>query len=121
MPVKSSSKTRPNLGQLAYPKVVILSIFLNFLTLLILLVLSPKLPPEVPLFYGAAEGKDQLGPLITLALPPVISIAVVAINSLIAMMTTDEFMKKVLISTSLVVSILSTISFVKIVFLVGAF
>jgi len=94
---------------------------LNILSILAILIVKDLLPPLVPLFYGAVAGTAQLVPTLGLLIAPSVSIVITIINMGISIKTKDDFSKKVLSVTSLLVSILTTITIVKIIFLVGFF
>lgn len=100
---------------------VVFAFFLNVAIILIVIFIKKSLPPEVPLFYGLSEGKDQLGTSLSLIIPPLLSISFIALNLLISLFTKDLFLKKTLIITSISTTILSTITVFKIIFLIGTF
>lgn len=79
------------------------------------------LPPEVPLFYGLAEGEAQLAPRILLVIPSSASIVILLVNSFISSLITDEFIKKVIILGAIATALFAVITSVKIAFLVGSF
>ena len=91
----------------------IIVLILSFLSFLFFL------PPEIPLFYGAPIGEEQLAKSIFCPLPAVISLLVFLINFLISKTVSSVFIKKALNSASYVVFILATITLIKIFFLVG--
>jgi len=79
------------------------------------------LPPQVPLFYGLAEGEAQLAPRILLVIPSSASIIILLANSFISSLITDEFIKKVVILGAIATAFFAVITSVKIAFLVGSF
>jgi len=79
------------------------------------------LPPVVPLFYGLAEGEEQLAPKIFLSLPAVVSLLILLINGLISLKIQDEFLKKALVLAAIGSSFFAAITIVKIALLVGSF
>lgn len=85
------------------------------------LILQKNLPPEVPIFYGRPVGKAQLTKTLGLTLPPLLSIFILGVNFALALLAPDTFIKKVLIAAAFTVSILTTITVIKVVFLVGFF
>ena len=94
---------------------------LNTLVIVLIIVVHNSLPPEVPLFYGLARGKDQLAASNLLVIPSLVSMSVVIINFLVSNITTDKFLRTTLISTSIVITFFSIITTLKIIFLVGSF
>lgn len=100
---------------------LIAAISLNLLTILVFLLVKNFLPPVVPLFYGRPGGEGQLVPAFGLLIAPILSIVFILINSLISNITQDLFTRKLLIVSAFLVSLLTTITFFKIIFLVGFF
>ena len=100
--------------------VLIFSLVIAVVTILAVFILQTKLPPQVPLFYGAAEGETQLILSWGLVIPSTFSILVVIANSALSTFTKNEFTKKVLIFSALVVTLFSVITTIKIIFLVGS-
>lgn len=95
----------------------------GFSTLLQLSVLAlawSRLPPLVPLWYSKPWGTDQLAPPIFLSVLPLISMLTHLINTSIAMYITTDYLifTQSLCLSSVIVSVLSLISIVKIIFLV---
>lgn len=99
--------------------ILIFSFFVAVLTVTIVLALQGSLPPQVPLFYGAPEGEAQLVPSWELIIPGVFSIVVVFINSMLSTFTKDRFTQQVLVISSLIVTLFSAITTLKIILLVG--
>lgn len=83
--------------------------------------LRDSLPPQVPLFYGQAEGETQLAPWWMLTLPSFTSVSISLLNFILAVFVSDEFLKKVLLVTSVACAFFAIITTVKIIFLVGSF
>lgn len=94
-------------------------VFINILMVVFVWVVSNNLPPVVPLYYGRPEATDQLAPKTFLALPAAIATIVVILNFFLAKIIRDSFLKQVLIALTIVVTLLSTITIIKIAFLVG--
>lgn len=86
-----------------------------------ILVFKSLLPPVVPLFYGRPFGESQLVPVLTLFFAPITSIVITFVNSGLAILTEDVFSKKILVSGAFLLSLLITITVLKIIFLVGFF
>lgn len=116
---------------LPFRKYVLLAILINLLVVVAVAISQPILPPDVPLFYGLPEGESQLASSWFLVLPALFSLFFVVVNALLANLmakalavtsvpqTTTEFSRKVLSACSLAVSFFSTITTIKIIFLVG--
>ena len=100
---------------------LIASLGLASAMILIVFALMGTLPPEVPLLYGAAEGEAQLVSSWVLAAPGAFSILVVLINSALLGLTKDEFTKKVLAVSALIVTLFSAVTTLKIIMLIASF
>lgn len=87
----------------------------------LIFVLKNLLPPVVPLFYGKPVSEAVLVPSLELMLAPGIATIFGTINAILAFFVSDDFLKKTLAIASLFISILSAITIVRIVFLVGFF
>jgi hypothetical protein len=94
---------------------------INILSIAVILITQGLLPPVVPLYYGRPEGVAQLIQPLGLLIAPAISLLIGAINLVLNMWTGDVFLKKILAVTSLVFSVISLITIVKISLLVGFF
>lgn len=120
--IKTLKKTSTQLTkEIPYTKLVYFILLLNTLLLILLFIFKKDIPPEVPLFYGYPDGEDQLTQKANLAIPPLISIMTILINSTIAYFTKDSFIKKTLVIASFAITFLSVLTTVKIVLLVGSF
>lgn len=95
------------------------SLALALATIAFVIFFQGKLPPEVPLFYGAAEGEAQVAPSWMLILPSAFSILAIIVNFFLASLTRDEFIKKVLVISALIATLFSVVTTFKIIFLVG--
>lgn len=109
-----------SLATLPFYKWVYGSFVVNFVVILFVLVVQKWLPPQVPLFYGMAEGEGQLARSILLIAPAMAAIAVTIVNIIISLVVKDSFIKEALIVAGLAATFLATITVVKIVFLVGS-
>lgn len=117
-PIALRTKSFP---QFPWVRLIWVSAFLNVLTVLFVIFLQKKLPPELPLFYGLAEGEEQLTTSLGLTIPGVVSFLIVVTNFLIVLILKDNFLQKTLVLTAFVVSFFSLVTTIKIVFLVGSF
>jgi hypothetical protein len=102
-------------------KIVYIAVSLAILNLIIVLIVQNNLPPEVPLFYGLAEGPEQLSSSLGLTIPGVVSLVIIAINLTLAILLRNKFLQQTLILTSFAVSIFSIITTIKIILLIGSF
>ena len=107
--------------ELPFKNYIYFSLGLLFLTIIVVFALNRFLPPEVPLFYGKPVGEGQLTKTFGLAIAPLSALAVLTLNSIIATITKEVFIKKMLILASLAACTLVVITTFKIVFLVGFF
>lgn len=92
--------------------------FLNVVFLIVIILISKTLPPQVPLYYGLPRGEEQLVSPISLVLPIILSLLFIILNNIIAYFTEILFLKKVLIFGSYFVSLLSIVTIVNIIFLI---
>lgn len=95
------------------------SIIINLFLIIGIFLLQKKLPPELPLFYGLPEGKDQLVKIDLFILPPLLAIGFSLTHFLIYKNVEDKFIKEVLIYSLLFLSFFSLVAILKVVFLVG--
>ena len=109
------------LAGLPFSNFVYASFVLNLLLIVFVLTIQRWLPPQVPLFYGMAEGEGQLSQSIFLTIPALAAIGITIVNIVISLGVKDTFVKKTLIVAGLAATFLATITVVKIVFLVGSF
>jgi len=93
----------------------------SFLSLVFALIVRKTLPPQIPLFYGLPQGEEQLSTSLGLTLPSAFSFVIIFINYLLVRFLKNDFLKKALSVSSLIVSVLAGITTVKIAFLVGHF
>lgn len=95
-------------------------LILFVLSLGILLWRWHMLPPMVPLWYSRPWGADQLASPYWLFMLPLASIILYGINFLVSMYVTREYLifTQMLFLSSLIVSLLSFISLIKILFLI---
>lgn len=100
---------------------VYVALTLNILNLITVLILQKNLPPQVPLFYGFAESEQQLTTTLGLIIPSIYSFAVVFINIIFTLFISSDYLKKILSIASFTISLLSIITVVKIIILVGFF
>lgn len=128
----NSKKIRFDLGDIAQKnseqlsktpmiRVLYLSVLISVLTVFLVIFVQANLPPEVPLFYGFAEGQEQLSSPIGLVIPSICALMIVIINTILILKLKNGLVQKALITTSLVSAVFSFITTIKIILLVGSF
>lgn len=110
-----------NWKNITFYKYYLASIVLSIISTLGILISRGFLPPIVPLYYGRPIGSEQLTPNIFLFIIPAVSLLITTINIIISKSVNDEFTKKLLAISSLLISIMSAVTLVKIISLVGFF
>jgi hypothetical protein len=110
-----------NITKLPFLNLVYLSILINVGVIVTLLLLKRYIPPEVPIFYGLPEGKNQLGSMEQLIIPSMVSLMVILVNISTASLLQNDYLKRVLIIVSLIITLLSLITSVEITLLIGSF
>lgn len=93
----------------------------NILIAGMILASASNLPPQVPLLYGRAVSDEQLVDNTLLILPALSAALITVINGLLSFITTDHFIRRILIGTSVVAALLSAITTIRIMMLVGSF
>lgn len=78
-----------------------------------------NLPPVIPLFFGRPAGAGQLVPTFGLFIAPGAALIITLLNTILAIYLTDNFLKKILAVSSFFISLLSVITIIKIILLVG--
>lgn len=104
-----------------FKKIVFISVVLSLVPIILVFTFQKNLPPQVPLFYGLAQGEEQLAGPTLLVIPSLISAAILLANSLLAYFWRKEFLQEALVFTGFAVSTLSAITTLKIILLVGSF
>lgn len=107
--------------KLPFRELVVSGIVLNLAVILLFFLLRNFLPPVLPLLYGRPAGSGQLLPDFGILLAPGLSMLFILINVIISNFLTDNFSKKLLISSAFLISLLTSITALKIIFLVGFF
>jgi hypothetical protein len=109
-----------NITKLPFLKLVYLSIAINVVVIVAVLVFKKYIPPQVPVFYGLPEGENQLANMEELIIPSMASLLVILINISLASLLKNDYLKRTMIIVSLTISLLSLITTLEIVFLVGS-
>lgn len=117
---KEFSQKKEKFERLPLKKFYIFSFFLNVSILLIAFLSRYILPPEIPLFYGLPQSSQQISSSFLLFIPSSISLAITIINAYLSVFVDNVYLKKVLALSSILVSFLSTLTTLKIIFLVGS-
>lgn len=117
----SLSKTRLVSKNIPHIYWILTALAINVILIIMLVLFSSKLPPQTPLYYGLPRGERQLSAPSSLILPLALSSLFVAINSIIANFSDNQFLKNTLIATSLFSSLLSIVTVVKIILLTTSF
>ena len=117
---KLEEQNRSFFSKVPFAGFVLASFIINIIIIILVFVLGNFLPPEVPLFYGLPEGQDQLVSTYYLAMPALVSLIITIINLILSSVVESDLSKKALILVSLVITLFSTITTIKIVFLVGS-
>jgi hypothetical protein len=97
------------------------SLGVDVLSVITILAVKNLLPPVVPILYGKPEGAEQLVPVLGLLIAPLAALIIGVVNLIIAYFLKGAFLKKILVLGTFLVSILSLITVLKVVFLVGFF
>lgn len=100
---------------------IYVSIVLVVLPILVVIVSRNSLPPLVPLFYGNPVGEDQLTSTWGLLIAPGAATALTLFNMFLALAVSEIFLKKILVLSSFLISLLTAVTLFKIIFLVGFF
>jgi len=107
--------------KLPYFKLAIFSLFICFGVIILSLISRFFLPPKIPILFGLPQTDKQLAPSFFIILPSAIAILITIINALLAINIKSIFLKKALMFATISVSMLATITTLKVIFLVGSF
>jgi hypothetical protein len=121
MAIYQKINLKPELEKLPLSKLVVFSFVFGLIITLLTLLSQFILPPEIPLFYGMPYGNLQIARSIYILIPPILAVVLTLVNCLIALKIDSHFFKKTLIITAFSLNILSAITVIKIIFLVGSF
>lgn len=94
-------------------------VLLSLLMTLFIVIAFRFLPPKLPLFYSLPWGEKQLAGKFQLLIIPAIIISVAFFNLIISrqLHPSQVFFKKILLLSSVLISLILTITFLKIVFI----
>lgn len=116
---KGLDQKKEKFDRLPLKKFYIAAFLISLFVALIALISRFILPPEIPLFYGLPQSNQQLSSSVYLFLPSLVSIIFTSINAYTSTFIDINYLKKVFAFSSLIVSILASITTLKIIFLVG--
>ena len=102
-----------------FSRQVICCLLINLVMILLATLSIFVLPPEIPLLYGLAEGNDQLVKNWAITIPNLVAFILMLINTMFAINTKDEYIKKIIILAGFTATFFATITVIKIFFLVG--
>jgi hypothetical protein len=100
---------------------LIFSLLVCIGTIAAIIFLKDHIPPQVPLFYGTVEGEDQLVPTLGLTIPGFLALIIIVINTILATIFENNFVRNSLVLTAIAVTLFATITTFKILLLVGSF
>ena len=106
-------------SKVPFSKEIILCLIINLIMILLATLSIIILPPEIPLLYGLPEGEEQLVSNWAITVPNLAALVIMFINSIFAIYTKDEYIKKIIVIAGFVVSFFAIITVIKIFFLVG--
>lgn len=107
--------------RIPYIKLLYVAVAVNLLTIASGFLFGNRLPPEIPLYYGLPSGTGQLADKTMIVLPSIAALSFILVNFAIVLFLKNDFLKKALIVTGLVLSIFSLTTTLEIMFLVGNF
>ena len=116
---KLDTKEQKTKRNIPFGRFMVYGIFINLILVILIFIFRNNLPPQIPLFYGLPEGEEQLASGLTLALPSLLSLIISFLNLGLSFIIQEEFIKRALILSSLLVTLFSLITTLKIFFLVG--
>ncbi len=102
-------------------QVLVACIITNAAITILVLILKRNLPPIVPLFYGLPVSESQLVQSTYLIIPPITASVIALANFGLSKLTKDSFLEKIFNALTISTTLLSAISIIEIVLLVGVF
>lgn len=116
-PLMSLPKNVFNKRNFPYLLPTLIVLLINIAIIITIILISKKLPPQVPLYYGFPRGERQLATPLALILPVAISSLFVTLNTTFAYFTKPVFLKNILVFGAFFASFLSAITVIKIILL----
>lgn len=108
-------KRQFNLKNIPFIRVISFFLLLNVISVILIIIFSKYLPPQVPLNYGLPRGERQLTQPTLLILPVLLSSFFILLNSVFSLIIKPSFLKNVLIISGVFVSVLSLITVIRII------
>jgi hypothetical protein len=108
-------------SEIPFFNLLLFSLFICIGTIAALIFLKDHIPPQVPLFYGLPEGEEQLTSTTGLTIPSFVALIVIVVNTILATIFENNFVRNSLVLTSFAVTLFATITTIKVLFLVGSF
>lgn len=96
----------------------IICLLVNLIIIAIVLLLRNNLPPVIPLLYGEPKGEDQLVPRNFLMLPPIMVTVITIVNTVLSRVIKDHFIQQLLFGFTVVTTLLSTVTVIRIILLI---
>lgn len=119
-PVDPSEQKEVGLTSIPFQQTILTVSLINIVVIALIFILKHFIPPQIPLYYGLAEGEEQLAPnSLYLVLPSVVSLVIVVLNSTLASLIRDNFIKKMLIVACAATTFFSVVTTIRIFLLVG--
>jgi hypothetical protein len=106
-------------SKVPFSKQIILCLIINLVMILLTTLSILVLPPQIPLLYGLPEGEEQLVSNWAITIPNLAALIIMFTNSIFAIYTKDEYLKKIIVIAGFTVSFFAIITVIKIFFLVG--
>src|SRR5512135_1574284 len=88
-------------ARILFKKLIYFLVSVNLLNIAFIFIFQKNIPPEVPLFYGLAEGTDQLTNTFGLLIPSLFSLGVIGLNVILSLVTENKFLRQTLIVATL--------------------
>lgn len=98
---------------------VIGGVVVNFVVIFFAIIFKKNLPPEIPLYYGLPDGISQIAQSEMFFIPSFFALVIIIFNTSLSFLTKDVLLKRALVISSLLITVLASITAVKIFFLVG--
>ena len=118
--MKKKSFSNLPIRRLKFPHAYFTTLVFNLFIIALIFLMKPKLPPEIPLFYGRPFGQEQLAQSIQLIIPPVTAFIISFFNTIISVFIKSRFLIQVLLGVTVLTTILAFITVLQIIFLVGS-
>ncbi|KKS77314.1 MAG: hypothetical protein UV74_C0013G0584 [Candidatus Woesebacteria bacterium GW2011_GWB1_43_14] len=118
-PFGAKSQIMQIIKKVPFFETIIIIIIINLALLVFGIIAQKVLPPQIPLFFGKPFGEEQLANSIFIIIPAAISLIITIINMFLIKIISDEFIQKTLVAGALLATVLSMITSIKIILLIG--